>query len=168
MRTVVAPFLILAAACASTPRSAPETATAEVRNASGVLLGSVTFTAEAGGTRLHGELGQVPAGVHGLHIHAVGQCEPPFTSAGPHFNPQGRQHGRTNPQGAHAGDLPNVTADANGRVTIHALAPAPLLGEGGILDADGAALVLHENADDERTDPAGNAGARIACGVIRT
>lgn len=167
MRTIAAAFVILLTACASAPRTAPEMATAEVRSGAGVLLGRVTFTAEAGGTRVHGELEQVPAGVHGLHIHAVGQCEAPFTSAGPHFNPQGRQHGLANPQGAHAGDLPNVTAGANGRATIHALAPAPLSGEGGILDADGAALVLHENADDERTDPAGNAGARIACGVIR-
>lgn len=166
MRLTATAALLLLAACASSPRADGEGAFADVRNAGGTLLGRVSLVPEGAGTRVQGDLQGLPAGVHALHIHAVGLCEPPFTSAGPHFNPQQRPHGRQHPQGGHAGDLPNVTADASGRVRIDALARAPLTGDGGILDADGAAVVLHAQADDEVSDPAGNAGDRIACGVI--
>lgn len=160
-----AALLVLLTACA-TARTAPEAAHAELRDAAGTLLGRITLSPEGGATRVSGVLQGVTPGAHGLHVHAVGRCEPPFASAGGHFNPAQRPHGLAHPQGGHAGDLPNVTADASGRVTVDALARAPLDGEGGILDADGAALVLHEGADDDRTDPAGNSGARVACGVI--
>lgn len=159
-------LLVALGGCATTS-SEQGTATAEVHSAAGTRLGVLSFVAENGTTRIRGTLENVPAGTHGLHIHAVGECTPPFTTAGPHFNPTGVPHGRAQAQGGHAGDLPNVVAAADGRVQVDAVARAPLRGNGGILDADGAAVVLHENADDERTDPAGNAGARIACGVIR-
>lgn len=166
MRLTATATVLLLAACATTPASDADAVHADVRDAAGTLLGRVSLVPEGAGTRIRGELQGLPAGAHALHIHAVGRCEPPFTTAGPHFNPQQVPHGRQHPQGGHAGDLPNVTAGADGRVQIDALARAPLAGDGGILDADGAAVVLHAAADDEVTDPAGNAGDRIACGVI--
>jgi Cu-Zn family superoxide dismutase len=114
------------------------------------------------------DLSGIPPGPHGLHLHTTGKCDGPgFTTAGGHLNPTGRQHGVNNPSGSHLGDLPNLTADAAGRISarIHfggdpqALATA-------LFDADGSALVLHAAADDYKTDPAGNSGARIACGVL--
>ena len=110
----------------------------------------------------------LPQGPHGLHLHMVGKCEAPgFTSAGGHLNPQGHQHGTANPQGSHLGDLPNLEIDPNGVGTM----TAQLRGtrneiEAALFDADGTAIVIHASADDYRTDPTGNSGARIACGVL--
>jgi Cu-Zn family superoxide dismutase len=107
--------------------------------------------------------------VHGIHFHAVGRCDPPdFMSAGDHFNPTNRQHGQRNPQGPHAGDLPNLTVEANGTATYQATNALVTLGPGAnsLLDADGSALVIHADPDDDVTDPAGNSGGRIACAVI--
>jgi Cu-Zn family superoxide dismutase len=106
-------------------------------------------------------------------VHAVGRCDPPdFASAGPHWNPAARKHGMNNPAGPHAGDLPNVEVAANGVLgTTVTLPGATLVGGGGaagsLIDADGAALVLHGQADDYVTDPSGNSGPRIACAVLR-
>jgi Cu-Zn family superoxide dismutase len=114
----------------------------------------------------------LPPGVHGIHVHAVGRCDPPdFTTAGAHWNPAERKHGFENPQGHHAGDLPNVTVGANGVLHTSVLLPnAMLAGPAGaaaaLTDADGAALVIHAGPDDYRTDPSGNSGGRIACAVI--
>lgn len=107
-------------------------------------------------------------GTYGMHVHAVGQCTPPdFTSAGPHWNPTGVQHGRDNPMGAHHGDLPNLVVEAGeiGRATLR-LVGSRFEGDGGLLDADGAAFVIHAGPDDYKTDPSGNSGGRVACGVI--
>lgn len=109
-------------------------------------------------------------GTYAAHIHAVGRCDTPdFASAGPHWNPQGRQHGRENPAGAHVGDLPNIVVRADGRGSIDARIAAATLrgGANPMFDADGSALLIHAATDDYRTDPSGNSGARIACGVIR-
>jgi superoxide dismutase, Cu-Zn family len=107
------------------------------------------------------------AGTYGAHIHDVGRCDAPaFTSAGPHWNPTARQHGRLNPQGSHSGDMPNLVIGADGSGSFEVDVPGPLFGEGGLLDANGASLVIHARADDERTDPSGNSGDRIVCGVI--
>ncbi len=106
---------------------------------------------------------------HGFHIHAVGKCEPPaFTSAGAHLNPYGKKHGHKNPDGAHAGDLPNLTvgADGTGSIDVTAAGVTLTAGRASLLQPGGASLVLHANPDDEKTDPAGNSGARIVCGVI--
>ncbi len=108
-------------------------------------------------------------GVHGLHLHTVGACaRPDFASAGGHLNPLGRQHGSANPAGSHAGDLPNLTIQPGGTGSL----TADLMGtreqvRGWLFDADGTAIVVHADPDDYRTDPTGNSGARIACGVIR-
>ena len=108
-------------------------------------------------------------GHYGVHLHAVGRCEGPgFDSAGPHWNPTSRQHGRLNPAGRHRGDLPNleVAADGTGRLVFTIAGGSIWDRERGFLDADGTAVVVHAGPDDERTDPSGNSGARIACGVL--
>lgn len=108
-------------------------------------------------------------GEHAFHIHAVGSCEgTDFKSAGGHFNPHGKKHGKKNPEGAHAGDLPDLAVGPDGSGSLETLAAEVTLGEGpnSLLDADGSALVIHAKPDDGVTDPAGNAGDRIACGVV--
>ena len=111
----------------------------------------------------------LPPGAHAFHIHEVGKCEPPFESAGKHFNPTGKQHGKDNPAGPHGGDLPNIEVPSTGRVKIDVTVKDVSLdgGRAGLLDADGAALVVHEGVDDHKSDPAGNSGKPLACGVIR-
>ena len=115
------------------------------------------------------DLRGAPPGSHGLHFHAVGECTPPFTSAGPHFNPASRSHGLRNPNGPHAGDLPNVYVPESGNLRVDIIATNVSLqpGAASLLDADGSALVLHAFADDYVTDPSGGSGARVACGVVR-
>jgi Cu-Zn family superoxide dismutase len=123
-----------------------------------------------GGVSVSVQAENMPPGVHGAHVHAVGRCDrPAFTSAGPHWNPTGRQHGRANPAGAHMGDMPNITIGANGRGSLEYEIPNAWVRRGAtpMLDADGAAFVIHAKADDDRTDPSGNSGDRIACAVLR-
>ena len=142
-------------------------------NASGQTIGSVRAWQTAGGVTFRLDAGGLPHGIHGIHVHGVGRCDPPdFASAGPHWNPLERKHGMNNPAGPHAGDLPNVEVAANGMLGATLILPgaslfAPPGSPGALLDADGAALVIHANADDYATDPSGNSGARIACAVIR-
>jgi Cu-Zn family superoxide dismutase len=142
-------------------------------NAAGQTIGSVRAWQTAGGVTFRIDASGLPHGVHGIHVHAVGRCDPPdFASAGSHWNPAGRKHGVNNPAGPHAGDLPNVDVAANGvlgqTVTLpNATLFAPQEASGTLLDADGAALVIHAQADDYVTDPSGNSGARLACAVIR-
>jgi Cu-Zn family superoxide dismutase len=142
-------------------------------NASGQTIGSVRAWQTAGGVSFHIDASGLPHGIHGIHVHSVGRCDPPdFASAGPHWNPAGRKHGFRNPGGPHAGDLPNVEVPANGVLSATVTLPAASLftppgTPGALLDADGAALVIHAAADDYVTDPSGNSGARIACAVIR-
>jgi superoxide dismutase, Cu-Zn family len=160
---------LLAAGCASTSTPADNTAGAELRNAGGQVVGTVTLTQVGGAVRVVLEAQGLPAGAKGVHIHAVGKCDPPeFTTAGSHFNPQGRQHGALNPQGPHAGDLPNITIgnDGKGRLESTIQLITLLAGPTSVFDADGSAIVVHAAPDDFRTDPTGNSGARIACGVI--
>lgn len=109
----------------------------------------------------------IPAGTYGAHVHMVGQCDGPrFTSAGAHWNPTSRQHGRLNPLGSHHGDLPNLVVESDGRGRLSAALQGAFEGAGGLMDADGAALVVHARPDDELTDPTGNSGDRIACAVL--
>jgi superoxide dismutase, Cu-Zn family len=142
-------------------------------NASGQTIGSVRAWQSAGGVTFRIEAAGLPHGIHGVHVHSIGRCDPPeFASAGPHWNPLARKHGMNNPAGPHAGDLPNVQVVANGTLGAALTLPgaslfAPPASAGALLDADGAALVIHANADDYVTDPSGNSGPRIACAVIR-
>ena len=143
------------------------TATATLHDASGRRVGTVTLADSYAGVLIHGTVADLGLGAHAIHIHSVGKCEPPFTSAGGHFNPQGRQHGYLNPRGPHLGDMPNLTTPAAGSLTFEYLLPGVTLkGKNGMLDADGASVVIHAGKDDYLTDPAGNSGARAACGVI--
>lgn len=163
---------LLAAGCArplvvTTTKTVAGAAYADVQDAAGQQLGRLTLTPTSTGVRVTGTLQGLPPGTHAVHLHAVGQCVAPFTSAGPHFNPENVPHGLASAQGGHAGDLPNVTVGPDGRAVVAVTGRAHLDGANALLDADGAAVVVHAAADDNVTDPAGNAGARIACGVIR-
>lgn len=155
----------------ATPSIVPaRTAEADLLSASGNRVAWAAASQAVGSVRIMIEAGGLPPGVYGVHIHAIGRCDPPdFTSAGPHWNPGNQQHGRNNPQGMHVGDLPNLMVGANGQGTLEiGLAGAALSGRGpALLDQDGAAIIIHERADDYRTDPSGNSGARIACGILR-
>jgi Cu-Zn family superoxide dismutase len=135
-------------------------------NSAGQSIGTVRAWQTAGGVSFHISASGLPHGLHGIHVHAVGRCDPPdFASAGPHWNPAGKKHGMNNPEGPHAGDLPNVEVAANGVLSATVTVPGASMAS--LVDADGAALVIHANADDYVTDPSGNSGARIACAVIR-
>jgi len=155
----------------ATPAPASDAAAGGVaatrRGSAGRELGSVTLTETAEGIAIAGALRGLPPGEHGFHLHTVGQCTPTFEAAGGHWNPTTKQHGSENAQGPHLGDMPNVTVGADSSVTIQATTPGGTLrGTNGLLDADGAAVMMHATADDYRTDPSGASGARIACGVV--
>jgi Cu-Zn family superoxide dismutase len=159
----------LVAGCATGARAASEPsqiAWAELRNASGASVGSALLRQEDGRVRIVVQATGLAPGHHGIHVHAVGQCEAPaFQTAGAHFNPLGKKHGLESPEGPHGGDLPDLEADANGRVEYVAITDRITLGSGptSIFDADGSALVIHQQPDDQRTDPSGNSGDRILC-----
>jgi len=164
----------LAAGCAmngagTAQSSGAVEAAAMLRSPAGQQLARATARQESAGVRVRVEATGLPAGTYGAHVHMTGRCDAPdFTSAGGHWNPTGRQHGRENPQGAHKGDLPNLMVGADGRGSLEFVIPDASLSGARLpmLDADGAALVIHERPDDYRTDPTGNSGARIACGAF--
>jgi superoxide dismutase, Cu-Zn family len=171
----VRPLLLLGVAavlagCASVPtQKAPLSAEAVLKDKDGKQVGVATLIETPEGVRVALTGYRLPPGGHGLHVHAVGRCDPPdFASAGAHFNPTGKQHGRMNPAGPHAGDLPNLVAAASGEagldITTKAFTLSP--GPSSLLGDKGTALVVHANPDDDKTDPTGNSGGRIACGVI--
>jgi Cu-Zn family superoxide dismutase len=143
-------------------------ASATLLSGDGSARGSVTFHAIAGKLELKLDAEGLAPGTHGVHLHTAGSCTAPdFASAGPHLNPHGKMHGTDNPQGSHLGDLPNVTAGADGKATLVAtLQGSAADAETQLFDADGTAIVIHATADDYRTDPSGNSGGRIACGVL--
>ena len=135
----------------------------------GRLLGSVTISEDPAGLVMNINAIGMPPGVHGIHLHETGLCDGPrFDSAGKHWNPAGKQHGRDNPEGAHAGDLANLTVAADGTATVSVpVADVKMAsGEWRLADADGTALVIHAKADDYKTDPSGESGDRIACAVV--
>lgn len=158
----------LAAGCASV-QPAGNTATAEIKTAQGQPVGTATFSDVTGGVRIVLDAKNLAPGVHGVHVHEVGKCDPPgFTTAGGHFNPDKTQHGIQNPAGPHAGDLPNLTIgpDRTGRLETTTTRLTLGGGPNSVFDSDGSALVIHAGPDDMKTDPAGNSGPRVACGVI--
>jgi superoxide dismutase, Cu-Zn family len=165
----------LVAACHPAPRGPegvplpPPDATATLIDSTGARVGVVTFSMVDGGARLGVSVSGLTPGPHGIHIHEQGACtRPDFASAGAHLNPERRQHGLENPAGPHAGDLPNLLVDSDGSAdTIFAVSPDLLgRGEGLLFRAGGTAVVVHAERDDQRTDPSGGSGARVACGVV--
>ena len=166
--------VVLAAAGCSRSRApgqpGPEpVATGTFRDSAGDRVGVATLTDTAGVLMLGVSVAQLTPGLHGLHFHAVGTCTPPdFKSAGAHFNPMGRKHGRLNPEGPHLGDLPNLLVGADGSADTSFAIDPELAGSGprSLLQPGGTALVVHAAPDDARTDPSGNSGDRVACAVI--
>jgi Cu-Zn family superoxide dismutase len=160
---------VLAAGCLASLSVQAQTAKASLKDASGKDVGEVQLLQTPHGVLIKLAVKGVPPGQHAFHVHAVGKCEPPFTSAGGHFNPAGKKHGMEAAEGAHAGDMPNLFVPANGELTVEIANPMISLIKGQpntVFDADGSAMIIHAGADDYKTDPTGNAGDRIACGVI--
>jgi len=146
-----------------------QTAKASLKDASGKDVGQVQLLQTPHGVLLKLAVKGLPAGEHAFHVHAVGKCEPPFTSAGGHFNPASHKHGMAAVEGLHAGDMPNLHIPASGELMVEIANPMISLVKGqpnSVFDADGSAIIIHTGADDYKTDPTGNAGDRIACGVI--
>jgi len=172
---LVAPCMTktIAAALAALALASPAMATilglagAELKTADGRRVGGASI--HVSGNQVRIAVNGLRPGRYGVHLHEVGRCQgPDFESAGPHWNPTTRQHGRLNPAGHHRGDLPNleVGSDGTGRLVFTIEGPSIWDGPGRFLDADGTAVVVHAAPDDERTDPSGNSGDRIACGVL--
>jgi len=170
-RIVFVTVLAFLSGLASYGQASAQTAKAEVRNAQGEMLGTLTLAQEPDGVRTTMEASNLPPGFHGFHVHAVGKCEAPFTSAGGHFNPGGQNHAH------HAGDLPNLLVNADGRAFMVVKTARLKIEE--LFDADGSALIIHADPDNHANIPAryrpdadastlatGDAGGRIACGVI--
>ena len=144
-------------------------AKALLKNAEGADVGRVELTQIDDGVLLKATLKGLPAGDHAFHIHAAGKCEAPFTSAGGHFNPGDKKHGMMAANGHHAGDMPNLVVPVSGELKFEVVNTAVTLDKdkpNSVLKPDGTAIVIHAAADDYKTDPTGQAGGRMACGVI--
>jgi Cu-Zn family superoxide dismutase len=181
MRAIAGTVVLLLCSALTLPLAWAQETTpvrAGLYNAQGEQIGTATFIqGERGPALIRLQVSKLPPGVHGLHLHAVGQCDPPdFQSAGGHLNPFGKKHGHKNPEGAHAGDLPNLVVGPEGSAAVDVPAAGLAFGEESqaplatadtaLVTPGSAALVIHAQPDDETTDPDGKAGARIACGVL--
>lgn len=164
LRTIGATLALLLAI--ALPADAADKAIADMHNLEGGLVGTVTLTETPHGTLLYANLAGLPEGVHAFHIHAVGLCVAPFKSAGGHYNPTDKKHGILAKDGMHAGDMPNIYVPATGVLQAEILNTAVKLDDI-LFDSDGASIVIHQDADNYSSDPAGDAGPRIACGIIQ-
>ena len=169
-RTLSIALLLLAnVALAGAAFAAEGAASATLKDPDGKEVGIAKLTETPNGVLIALDVSGIPAGVHAFHVHAVGKCEgPDFKSAGPHFNPDDAKHGIMSQHGPHAGDMPNLEVPADGKLKVEVLNTlVRLKGENSVFDNDGAAVVIHAKADDYKTDPAGDAGDRVACGVLQ-
>ena len=162
-------ILILTAAAAltacETAREPAGGAPMPLIDSAGRQIGTVVAWQTTGGISFRVSASGLPHGLHGIHVHPIGRCDPPdFASAGTHWNPTNKQHGLNNPNGPHAGDMPNVTVDTNGAIDATVVLPHANMAQ--LLDTDGSSVMIHANADDYVSQPAGNSGAKIACAVI--
>ncbi len=156
-------------AFASLPAAA-QSAKAALKSADGKDVGTIEATQTPSGVLLKVSVKGLPPGERAFHVHAVGKCEAPFTSAGGHFNPGNKKHGMMAADGHHAGDMPNLHIPSSGELTIEVVNAAITLEKGkpnSVFDADGSAVIIHAGKDDYKTDPTGDAGGRIACGVLQ-
>jgi Cu-Zn family superoxide dismutase len=155
--------------CLGLPAAA-QTSTVALKNTNGGDVGTAEMTQTPAGVLIKLSVKGLPPGDHAFHVHAVGKCEPPFESAGPHFNPANKKHGLMATDGPHAGDMPNLHIPAAGELVVEVLNNSVTLEKGkpnSVFDTDGSTLMIHAGVDDYKTDPAGNAGGRISCGVIQ-
>jgi Cu-Zn family superoxide dismutase len=146
-----------------------QSARAILKDASGKTVGDINMTQVTDGVLVKLDAKGLPPGEHAFHVHAVGKCEPPFNSAGGHFNPDNKKHGMMAKEGHHAGDMPNLVVPSSGDLTIEVVNTAITLEKNkpnSLYQPNGTAFVVHASPDDYKTDPTGNAGGRIACGVV--
>lgn len=169
MRKVLVPAIMLVTACSravsvGTDRSS--SAVANITDPNGAVVATATFAQTADGVSIDVNATKLPGGIHGVHLHATGDCASAnsYAAAGSHFNPAGKEHGIANPRGPHAGDLPNIEISGNGSGTMHTVNNRVTLNE--LFDADGTSILIHAGKDDNVSQPSGNSGAKIACGVI--
>ena len=166
-RFAIASLILGIASLSAAAQNAP--VKVQLHDAKGQSVGTAELSPAAHGVNIRLDLRNLSEGEHAIHIHQVARCEPPgFTSAGPHLNPDMKQHGLQNPQGPHAGDIPNIKVGAKGNLKTTIVAPGVTMGDDShsVFSNGGTALMLHAKADDMKSGPAGNAGERVACGVI--
>ncbi|MCM3358603.1 MULTISPECIES: superoxide dismutase family protein [unclassified Psychrobacillus] len=168
---VITSVLLAGCSFSSVDADKGEMVDVSLMNSEGKQVGTATLSETSKGTHILLKAEGLAPGIKAIHFHEKASCEKPtFESAGGHFNPTGKEHGFQNHKGYHAGDLPNIEIDKDGTVELETISPAVVLTQGksnSLLDADGSAIVIHESADDYKTDPAGNSGKRIVCGEIK-
>jgi len=170
MKTLLGAVAVMLPLLFAGPAKAQAPVYADLMDSKGQQVGTAHLQQTSGGVKISLTASHLPPGTHGFHIHSVGKCDQPdFTSAGAHLNPDNKQHGSKNPKGPHAGDLGNIEVAADGTVNTTVVASGVTLGDGpnSLFHPDGTSLVIHAKADDLMTDPSGNSGPRIACGVIK-